>query len=65
MISTRDPESMTTEERQQEIASILARGLLRRVGPAKSADPESCQKPAEGSPDGLDLPAKTRLSVAP
>ena len=32
MISTTDPESMTAEERRLEVASILARGFLRRVG---------------------------------
>ncbi|MFP4217201.1 MAG: hypothetical protein ACLFVH_14885 [Phycisphaerae bacterium] len=65
MITTRDPETMTIEERQQEVASILARGLLRRVRPARAAVPNAGEKPAEGSPDRLDLPAKTRLSVAP
>jgi len=38
MISTRNPESMTADERRQEVASILARGLLRRVRTAKSAE---------------------------
>lgn len=65
MISTRDPETMTTEERQQEVASILARGLLRRIRPSKLVEPEGRNKSAEGSPAGLDLLAKTRLSVAP
>ena len=31
MISTTDPESMTADECRREVASILARGLLRRV----------------------------------
>jgi hypothetical protein len=31
MISTTDPESMTAEERRLEAASILARGVLRRI----------------------------------
>jgi len=37
MISTTDPESMTAEERRLEVASILARGLLRRLRVAGTA----------------------------
>lgn len=64
MITTRDPETMTADERRQEVASILAAGLLRRVRtlntPASDAAPESPPK----SQIDLDLPSKTRLSVA-
>jgi len=38
MISTRNPESMAADERRQEVAGILARGLLRHVRAAKSAE---------------------------
>ena len=31
MTSTREPDAMTPDERRQEVAAILARGLLRRV----------------------------------
>jgi hypothetical protein len=37
MISTTDPESMTAEDRRLEVASILARGLLRRVRMVRTA----------------------------
>ncbi len=64
MISTTDPDSMTSEERRLEVASILAGGLLRRVRMAETADvsPEIVSKESE---TGLDVPAETRLSVAP
>lgn len=65
MTSTRDPESMTPEERQQEVATILARGLLRRIRAATPGDSTSSEKAAEVPPDGLAFPGKTRLSVAP
>lgn len=54
MMTTRDPETMTADERRKEVASILAIGLLR------------CLRTPNLSASGtrLDLPAKTRLSVA-
>jgi len=65
MIWTTDPESMTAEARRLEVASILARGVLRRVRLAKVADPATGQKVSKKPRNGLDLPAETRLSVAP
>jgi len=47
MISTRNPESMTADERRQEVAGILAHGLLRYVRAARSAEsppPETSSK---------------------
>jgi len=38
MITTRDPETMTADERSLEVASILAAGLLRRVRQAKAGN---------------------------
>jgi hypothetical protein len=60
MISTTDPESMTAQERQLEVANILAQGLLRRVRLPKTAALNS-QKISLKS---LDLVSKIRLSVA-
>ncbi len=65
MISTTDPQSMTTEERRLEVASILARGLLRRVGQANAVDSAPRRKVSKEPRNGLDLPVETRLSVAP
>jgi hypothetical protein len=65
MISTTDPESMTAEERRLEIASILASGLLRRLRAAESAASSPAKTVSKGAKTGLELPAETRLSVAP
>ena len=62
MISNADPESMTAEERRREVAAILASGLLRRVRAAASSPAKTVSK---GSKTGLELPAQTRLNVAP
>jgi hypothetical protein len=64
MNSTRDPESMTADERRAEVASILAAGLLRRVRHLKASNPDAHQSSSPGSGIGLDLPSETRLSVA-
>jgi hypothetical protein len=64
MNSTRDPESMTADERRTEVASILAAGLLRRVRHLKASNPEARQTIPSGPQIGLDLPSETRLSVA-
>ncbi len=64
MISTRDPETMTADERRQEVASILAVGLLRCVRTSKTAASDAAPELPPESRIGLDLPSKTRLSVA-
>jgi len=64
MISIREPETMTADERCAEVASILAAGLVRRVRHLKASNPEARQTSSEGSGIGLDLPPETRLSVA-
>jgi len=64
MILTRDPETMTELERRDEVASILAAGLLRHIRAAKPM-PSNGGKTSSPTPRiGLDLPSKTRLSVA-
>ncbi len=56
-VSTRDPERMTAEERTDEVASLLARGVVRALQEAR---------PREDSPATcLDLSGKTSLTVAP
>jgi hypothetical protein len=64
VISTREPDSMTADERRLEISSILARGLLRRIQSSKTIESAASQKVSAGPQNGLDLSAKTRLSVA-
>jgi hypothetical protein len=64
MISDQNPETMTTEERRLEVASILAGGLLRRVAQRRTARLDA-PKPHSANPqNALDLPSETRLSVA-
>lgn len=65
MISTIDPETMTTNERRLEVVGILACGLLRRVRMSAKAELSTGKKVSETSQNGLAVPAETRLSVAP
>jgi hypothetical protein len=64
MITTRDPETMTADERRQEVASILAAGLLRRFRMSKRPASDDAPESPPESQIGLDLPLETRLSVA-
>ncbi|MBN1489498.1 MAG: hypothetical protein JXA69_06220 [Phycisphaerae bacterium] len=61
---TTDPESMTPEERRREVASILARGLLRRVCMNKTAASSPQKEISKESKSDLDLSAEKRLHVA-
>jgi hypothetical protein len=65
VLSNRDPESMTSDERRREVASIMAQGLVRRVRASRSGDSAAGEESAEDVQNPLDLPVKTRLSVAP
>lgn len=64
MISTCDPQSMTADERRLEVASILATGLLRRIRAIQSMPSDSVKTSSPQPQIGLDLSAKTRLTVA-
>lgn len=63
--STRDPETMTADERRAEVAATLACGLLRAVRETRARISQSAQIPARGGAACLDSPAEVRLSVAP
>ena len=65
MNSTRDPESMTADERRLEVACILASGLLRRIRPAKAVRLPPREMNSNQPRNRLDDLAETRLSVAP
>jgi len=65
MISATDSEGVTAEARRLEVANILARGVLRRVRLAKTAESGPRQTVSEQPENGLDILAETRLSVAP
>ena len=64
MISIRDPQTMTEQERREEVTRILAVGLLRHVRAIKSPPSDASEISSPESRNGLDLPSKTRLSVA-
>lgn len=63
--STRDPESMTADERRDEIASILARGLVRSIVANRDRTSRASGDPADCGRSCLELPGHLPLSVAP
>lgn len=65
MISTTDPESMTSDERRLEVADILARGVLRRARMGQTAAMPPRKRISKISGNGLEVSSETRLSVAP
>jgi len=65
MVAAADPESMTTDERRDEIASLLAQGLLRRVRADQAGPPGVAKTVPEPRQNELERPATSRLSVAP
>ncbi len=55
---------MTPAERDAEIASILARGVVRALRIARSRFTLDIEQPQESSAEGLELPQHADLSVA-
>ncbi len=64
MDASRDPETMTPAERDTEVASILARGVIRAVRIERSRSTRDIVVPAESSADRLELSPDAGLSVA-
>lgn len=64
MDTTRNPESLTATERRAEIASIMARGVVRAVRRARLGTSSASEPGPESSGRGLDLCADLPLSVA-
>ena len=62
--TTRNPEAMTVAERRAEVASILARGLVRSARLARARTPLVLQEVLETGESGLDLSGGLPLSVA-
>jgi hypothetical protein len=58
-VSSSSPE-LTPTERRQQVAEILARGVLRRLRQRKS---ETGEKSAESGEDCLDVPDESRLNA--
>ena len=54
---------LSPEQRREQVAAILARGLLRTLQQARS-HMDSAPETLEFSASGLEVPGKTRLSVS-
>lgn len=63
--STRDPESMTADERRDEVASILARGLVRSIVAERARTSRTSGVLADCCQTCLELSGDLPLSVAP
>lgn len=63
MTNCADTARLSPDERLREAAAILAAGVLR-LRQRAALPPEKAPEIAAGSsPDGLEVPAETRLSV--
>ncbi len=62
--SRRNPEAMTSEERQDEISRILARGLVRAVRIERDAASRALLEVEEGAATCLELSSDPSLTVA-
>jgi hypothetical protein len=57
------PARLTPDERLREVTTILGVGVLRLRQRAALPGEKGRKNPPESSPDGLEVPAKTVLSV--
>ena len=57
------PHEMTPGQRLQQIAAILALGVLRLWKARRSSGTPTSAETPESAPAGLEVPAETRLSV--
>ena len=64
MDATRQPDTMTEAERRDEVAAILAKGMLRTIRQRRGDMANAREKVSELSPPGLDLSDDSPLSVA-
>lgn len=65
MTTNRNPKSMTADERRDEIAAILAGGLLRVARDDRRTVPAALPDPAKSGPIRLDLSADPPLTRPP
>lgn len=61
----RDPKSMTPDDRRDEVASILARGMARTVLQARASASSASGNLEKHGETCLELPDDQGLSVAP
>lgn len=59
----REDEHLSSADRRREVASILAKGVVRWRRRTKTADTFDAEKSSPGREIGLELGRKTRLSV--
>lgn len=64
MHAAHDPETVAPSERDAEVASIFAQGVVRAVRLARSRSTRDIAAAEESSPAGLELPPHAGLSVA-
>lgn len=64
MVSSRNPETMTPAERDAEIASILAQGLVRAVRANRTRILPNINTDRESRGGGLELARDEGLSVS-
>lgn len=57
-------DDLTPEQRFQQIAAILAKGVIRCQRRLRDAASSPEQVSSESLPRGLEVPGKTRLSVS-
>jgi hypothetical protein len=57
-------DELTPEQRLQQIAAILAKGVIRCQRRLRDAASAPKQVSSESSPRGLEIPGKTRLSMS-
>lgn len=63
--SNSDPASdLTPDQRREQVAAILARGLLRTLQQSAAGRSRPAVEIPGISPAGLELPPQTRLSVS-
>lgn len=55
---------LTPVQRFQQVAAILAKGVVRRQRRVRRGESRPEEKSSEFSPGGLEVPGKTRLSVS-
>ena len=56
---------MTADQRLDELAAILATGLLRLCGKHDNSAPSPAEIPPEAGPRGLEVSGTSRLTVTP
>lgn len=57
-------EHLSPADRRREVASILAKGVVRWHRTTKTAGRLDAPESSPGHPNGLDLPGETRLSAS-